>query len=214
VADPVLIKPAFQSAFTDSGDTTRLGPNAWNDSRLITGGNAGDVVVCDPSSVSGASWSPRGLVRLATMIDTTSMPQTPVGIYYDLWTYTLPPNTLGTDGDILKVFVSGAFDGNVQNRQVTVVVGSMSLGSMSLNGTAQAAGDPWFHQSIIMRYNSGSFAKASGVNSGGNGTPFSYNYSNDFTGPVTIAVQGQQSAAPSSWPTIWVRQVLVTLEPI
>lgn len=55
----VLVKPAFQSTVPDTGDTTKLGPNAWNAARQFTGGTDGDVVVRDPASSTGASWVPR-----------------------------------------------------------------------------------------------------------------------------------------------------------
>jgi len=58
----VLVKPAFQSAYPDSGDTTKFGPNAWNAARLFSGGNAGDVLVRDTGSATGASWQVPGAV--------------------------------------------------------------------------------------------------------------------------------------------------------
>jgi len=53
----VLIKPAFQSTYPDTGDTTKFGPNAWNAARLFSGGNAGELVVRDTGSATGAAWS-------------------------------------------------------------------------------------------------------------------------------------------------------------
>lgn len=53
----VLVKPAFQSAQSDTGDATRLGPTFWNASRLFSGGNNGELVVRDASSATGAAWS-------------------------------------------------------------------------------------------------------------------------------------------------------------
>src|SRR5262245_38954881 len=325
----VIIKPAWLSPDPDTGQP-RFGPDAWNAARMLSGGNAGDVVTRDTASATGASWLPaRGtvllafdfsstitppptssqlrfnaataatttaiyvhgmtsdgidaywilmtvaigsivtiqdkndhtlyaqftttgavidhstyieipvapttsagtlnnnqgvlvhvsaptgtaaqtLTRLATLSDSLYLADTPVGTYHTIWMYTIPANTLKNDGDIIRVFVSGAFDGNVSNREVVVVVGTNSLGSMSLTGAA--SNTPWCHQSVVMRV--GAMTKAGGVNSGSNGGPFSLNYSTDFTNAVSILVQGKQDAAPSSWPTIWVRQVVVTFEPI
>lgn len=56
----VLVKPAFQSTAPDSGDATKLGPAAWNAARLFSGGTAGQVVVRDLASTTGASWGTAG----------------------------------------------------------------------------------------------------------------------------------------------------------
>lgn len=57
----VLVKSAFQSAFSDTGDTTRYGPTAHNASRLFSAGNNGDMVVRNSTSATGASWAPAPL---------------------------------------------------------------------------------------------------------------------------------------------------------
>jgi len=53
----VLVKPAFVSLVADSGDTTKLGPNAWNAARLFSAGVDGDVPVRDLTAGTGAAWS-------------------------------------------------------------------------------------------------------------------------------------------------------------
>ncbi len=53
----VLVKPAFQSVISDTGDATRLGPTEWNKPRLFTGGANGDVCVRDSTSATGAAWT-------------------------------------------------------------------------------------------------------------------------------------------------------------
>jgi hypothetical protein len=70
----VLVKPAFQSAIADSGDATKLGPNSWNAARLFSAGTAGDLVVRDTVSATGAAWvapstiaAPAGLLTGATL---------------------------------------------------------------------------------------------------------------------------------------------------
>jgi hypothetical protein len=52
----VLVKTAFQSGVTDSGDATKLGPNAWNAPRLFSAGALGDLLFRDTGSATGASW--------------------------------------------------------------------------------------------------------------------------------------------------------------
>lgn len=52
----VLVQPAFQSIYPDSGDVTKFGPNAWNAARLFSGGIDGQIVVRDAASATGASW--------------------------------------------------------------------------------------------------------------------------------------------------------------
>lgn len=61
----VTVKSAFQSTFSDTGDTSRYGPTAHNASRLFTGGNAGEVCVRDSTSATGASWLPPTFVNTA-----------------------------------------------------------------------------------------------------------------------------------------------------
>ncbi len=60
MSGPVTCKPAFQSALTDSGDATKLGPTAWNAARLFSGGTNGDVLVRDSDSATGATWTAGG----------------------------------------------------------------------------------------------------------------------------------------------------------
>ena len=52
----VLVKPAFQSLVADTGDATKLGPNAWNAARLFSAGNEGEVIVRRAASATGAAW--------------------------------------------------------------------------------------------------------------------------------------------------------------
>jgi len=54
----VLLKPAFQSTFPDSGDVTKFGPTAWNAARLFSAGSVGDLLLRDTASATGASWLP------------------------------------------------------------------------------------------------------------------------------------------------------------
>jgi hypothetical protein len=96
----VLVKPAFQSAIADSGDATKLGPTAWNASRVFSGGNAEDGLIRDLASATGASWAPRRRtlwwerVNLANGADTNYITSTP---------YALPAGLLATDGDALEL---------------------------------------------------------------------------------------------------------------
>jgi len=66
----VVIKPTWQSTYPDTGDTTKLGPAAWNTERFVSGGDPGDVVMRDPASSTGASWAT--LPPLATTDDVTA----------------------------------------------------------------------------------------------------------------------------------------------
>jgi hypothetical protein len=67
----VVVAPAFVSTFPDSGDTTKFGPNAWNAGRLFSGGTVGQVLVRDPASATGASWSPVPAPDLSGLVVTT-----------------------------------------------------------------------------------------------------------------------------------------------
>jgi len=54
----VLVKPAFQSTYPDTGDTTKLGPTAWNAPRLFSGGNDGELLIRRTAAGTGAAWEP------------------------------------------------------------------------------------------------------------------------------------------------------------
>jgi hypothetical protein len=56
--NPVIITPAFVSTQPDTGEIAKLGPDAWNAPRRLSGGSPGDLIVADPTSLSGASWTP------------------------------------------------------------------------------------------------------------------------------------------------------------
>lgn len=53
----VTVRPAFHSAYPDSGDATKFGPTAWNAPRVFSGGTDGQVVARDSASPTGASWA-------------------------------------------------------------------------------------------------------------------------------------------------------------
>jgi hypothetical protein len=53
-----LIRHAFESHVTDTGDATKLGPNAWNAALLLSGGEDGEICARDSRSPTGASWVP------------------------------------------------------------------------------------------------------------------------------------------------------------
>lgn len=56
MATAAILKSAFVSPFADSGDATRFGPTAQNAAHLFTAGNAGDVLVRDATTLTGAAW--------------------------------------------------------------------------------------------------------------------------------------------------------------
>lgn len=58
----VLVTPAYLPTQPDSGDTTRFGPTAWKAPRLFGGGAAGDAIVRDAASATGASWRNAGWI--------------------------------------------------------------------------------------------------------------------------------------------------------
>lgn len=53
-----ISKSSFVSAYADTGDTTRFGPTAQAAAHLFTGGNTGDLLTRDPTTATGAAWSP------------------------------------------------------------------------------------------------------------------------------------------------------------
>lgn len=69
----VLVIPAFVSSVPDSGDTTKLGPSAWNAARLFSGGTQNDVLVRDSGSATGASWTATPVLGDVTVTNQSGM---------------------------------------------------------------------------------------------------------------------------------------------
>jgi hypothetical protein len=120
----VLVKPAFQSTFPDTGDPTSFGPSAWNAARMFNGGNDGDVPVRDSLAATGASWGTR------TRVLTVSVAQsgTPANTNEtDLWTYTLPANTLDADGRGVRIDTWGSIANNANLKSVRLKFGGSTI---------------------------------------------------------------------------------------
>jgi hypothetical protein len=61
----VLVKSAFQSGATDTGDASKLGPTAYNAARLFSAGNEGEIIVRRAASATGAAWEVPATVAAA-----------------------------------------------------------------------------------------------------------------------------------------------------
>ena len=238
--DPVVIKPTWQSTYPDTGDTTKLGPEAWNTERFVSGGDPGDVIMRDPSASTGAAWATLPplatpddvtagdaqtlatanthsdgndqatlssanayaeqceaealadakayadaqdgttlaaatsysdshdattlasaksyadtgdaatlaqakaytdaaphLKKLTTLATAIPLPvTTPVNTDVDLWTWTLPANALGTNGDVLQISSWGQFLAvNAGSRTIKLVLGTLTIGSLTYSGS-------------------------------------------------------------------------------
>jgi hypothetical protein len=131
----VLVKPAFQSTYPDTGDATKLGPTAWNAARLLSGGSDTDLVTRDSVSATGASWLPRATFAtpadvtagVAARILTVSTAQsgTPANTNEtDLWTYPLPANTLSANGRAIRVTAWGTFASNANTKSIKAYFGA------------------------------------------------------------------------------------------
>lgn len=171
----VLIKPAFQSAYVDSGDTTKFGPNAWNAARLFSGGALGDLLVRDTGAATGASylpdvakgsllisggvgavpvWSVVGAAGQSLVRDTgqasgflwaersrvLTVSTTQVGTdanlnEKDLWSYSLPANTLNADGRAVRIEAWGTGAANANAKTVNFYIG----GTVFVAATAQTS---------------------------------------------------------------------------
>jgi len=143
----VIIKPAFISTLPDTGDTTKLGPTAWNAARLLSGGNPGEVVRRDPAAATGASWgsSPR---KLAASGNTVVLPGTDT-LWHPLFTTTVPAGALSTPGAVITIASWGMFTGATGTFQVTL---ELRLGSTRLYSITRGDGTNygwWMDATII-----------------------------------------------------------------
>lgn len=117
----VLVTPAFQSAVPDSGDTTKLGPTAWNAARLFSGGADGQSVIRDSVAATGASWGERSRVLTVSTVQAG----TPASLVEtDLWTYALPANTLNANGRGLRITVWAQMAANANVKTGRVYFGA------------------------------------------------------------------------------------------
>ena len=141
----VLIKPAFISTYPDSGDATKFGPNAWNAARLLSGGATGQSVVADTTSATGAAWAERSRV-LTVNTTQTGTPATLVET--DLWTYSLPANTLNADGRAVRIMAWGALGADANAKTVRLYFGATTL-NVYTAGTGNAL--VWRFDATVIR---------------------------------------------------------------
>ena len=200
----VAVKPAFQSAIADSGDVTKLGPNAWNAARLFTGGAAGESVVADAASATGASWANRSRV-LTVGITQTGTPASLVET--DLWSYTMAGATLNTDGRGLRISVFGTTGANGNSKTLRLYFGATVL---SGNPTA-GNGLPWSIRADLLRTGA-TTQVANALLNVGNATSFMQTGSTPaetLANPVIIRCTGQNAVASAN--DIVVRAAMVEL---
>jgi hypothetical protein len=113
----------------------------------------------------------------------------------DLWSYSLPANTLSANGKVLRVTVMGITGATANNKTVKVYFGATA---MTFFGPTNFNNTPFICQAIIVRTGASSqilyrFMSAQGTtygNVGGSATP-----AENTAGAITIKVTGTNGTA-------------------
>lgn len=139
------LKHKFTSAKADGTDTSRVRPSNWNDEHAFAGGSDGQALVRDSGQTDGANWAHRAKVL---SINTTPANNVTTG-ETDLMTYTLPANTLGTNGQALRITVWGTTAANANTKTLKLKFGATSV-TLNPTTTAPNAKD-WRATAIVAR---------------------------------------------------------------
>jgi hypothetical protein len=137
----VLVKPAFQSGATDTGDASKLGPNGWNAARLFTGGNDGEVITRSAASATGAAWvDPLASRTLFTNVVPAS---TTILTEETLMSYTLPAGALAVNGRGVRFTTRGVLAANGNTKTIRLYFGATAIAVLSGTGASVWAMNGW-----------------------------------------------------------------------
>ncbi|PUZ21814.1 hypothetical protein DCC81_24820 [Chitinophaga parva] len=117
---------------------------------VTTGGASGKVLTSD--GVGNASWqspssTPGALKDFYTTIGNTSAT---ANTFSALYQYTIPANTLVTDGDKIRATYGGIYASNANNKTLEIVVN----GNAAVVGSTPANGGAWDGQVLFIRTSS------------------------------------------------------------
>jgi len=199
----VLVKPAFQSAFTDSGDATKFGPSAWNAARLFSAGTGGDLLIRDAASATGASWATgppmgtsTGIVRVGGVLSCNVTPASNVGTAEtDLMTYSLPANALSANTKGVRITVWGSTAANANSKAVRLYFGATQVSAIAGIVTSATG---WHLAAIVVR--TGAAAQTAGGTSfiGNNtGGAVTTTPTETLSGIVVIKITGTSAVGSS-----------------
>lgn len=195
----VLVKPAFQSTFPDTGDPTTFGPTAWNAARLFSAGADGQSVIRDAAAATGASWAERSRVLTVSTVQTGTDANTNEK---DLWSYSLPANTLNANGRGLRITVWGSTAANANAKSYRLYFGATQitfrLADTSLNTFI------WRAVAVVIRTGAATQISDSTANQGpansvtGATIMQQASPTETLSGAITIKVTGQNGVAAAN----------------
>jgi hypothetical protein len=114
----------------------------------------------------------------------------------DLWTYSLPANTLNANGKSVRITAWGTTAANTNNKTFQLYFGATGLRSMSTTGSANG----WHYTATVTR--TGASAQLSVgvglVGGGGIQNPLISTPAADTTGAITIKVTGTNGVASAN----------------
>lgn len=166
-------------------------------SALATSGSTGTgafVRSTSPNFAAGggsATYHPCGIIAAST----TSAATVADTAETDLWSYTLPANTLNANGQALRIRVFGLTAANGNTKTVKLYFGALAY---TVNAATSAPnGVQWFSEAVIIR--TGASAQIRNkwgvVGAVPENTTVSTSLASDTTAAITIKITGQNGTA-------------------
>ena len=141
------ISHRFESPVADAGDPTEVGPDEWNDSLVVAGGNDGDAMVRRTAETDGWRLERRGAPL--SQVSTTTAANAGAG-ETNLHSQTIAASHFETNGKMVTLRGGGSLAANATPKNIEFKFGTET--DITLNGvTAAPNGVDWAYEIQIIR---------------------------------------------------------------
>lgn len=145
------INHRFDSPVADAGVSTEVGPNEWDDSHVLSGGNDGDVMVRRTSA--GDGWELIKVGANPSWVQNADVSNSGTG-ETDLHIYTIPASHFNVNNRAIRLTAWGVFTANANTKTIRVRFGGGT--AIVVNAvTAAPNGSRWRVTVTVMRTSSG-----------------------------------------------------------
>lgn len=137
----------FVSPVADAGDPTEVGPDEWNDSLTVSGGNDGDAMVRRTAETDGWRLEPRAAPL--SQVSTTAAANAGAG-ETNLHAQTIPASHLEANSKMVTLRGGGSVAANATPKNIEFKFGTET--DLTLNATTAAPnGLDWSYEIQIIR---------------------------------------------------------------
>jgi hypothetical protein len=144
------INHRFDSPVADAGVSTEVGPNEWDDSHILSGGNDSDAMVRRTSAPDG--WELIKLGASPLWVQNADVNNSGTG-ETDLHTYTIPAAHFNVNNRAIRITAWGIFTANANTKTIRLRFGA-GTAIVANAVTAAPNGSRWRLTAVIVRTSS------------------------------------------------------------